>query len=100
MTNAVRSADTEEARAAHLRLQDARAQIEQERDPDLLNFFDALYAGAVPEDVLHTDAGRLAALAKALWAETAKRQTGAIRAIMDASTACADPMRLLPDSTI
>ena len=54
MTNAVRSADTEEARAAHLRLQEARALIEQDRDPDLLTFFDALYAGAVPEDVLRT----------------------------------------------
>ncbi|MEY4964578.1 MAG: hypothetical protein RL274_161 [Pseudomonadota bacterium] len=86
MTNAVRSADTEEARAAHLRIQEARGLIEQERDAGLLAFFDALYAGAMPEDVLHTDAGRLAALAKALWVEAGKRQRGAIRvALLDDS---------------
>ena len=82
--HAVRSADSEEARAAHLRLEEARALIEQEHDGALLNFFDALYAGAVPEDVLHTDAGRLAALARALWMEARKRQKGAIRvALLD-----------------
>ena len=84
MTNAVRSADTEEARAAHLRIQEARVLIEQ--DTALLTFFDALYAGAMPQDVLHTDAGRLAALAKALWVEAGKRQKGAIRvALLDDS---------------
>ena len=86
MTHAVHSADIEETHTARLRLQQARVQIEQERDAELLSFFDALYAGAVPEDVLQTDAGRLAALAKALWAETAKRQRGAIRvALLDDS---------------
>ena len=84
MTNAVRSADTEEARAAHLRIQEARQMIEQDRDAGLLTFFDALYAGAMPQDVLHTDATRLAALARALWAEAGKRQKGAIRvALLD-----------------
>jgi len=86
MTNAVRSADTEEARAAHLRIQEARLLIEQDRDSGLLTFFDALYAGAMPQDVLHTDAARLAALARALWAEAGKRQKGAIRvALLDDS---------------
>jgi hypothetical protein len=86
MTNAVRSADTEEARAAHLRIQEARQLIEQDRDSGLLTFFDALYAGAMPQDVLHTDAARLAALARALWAEAGKRQKGAIRvALLDDS---------------
>ena len=85
MTNAVRSADTEEARAALLRLQEARAQMGQS-DPDKLGFFDALYAGAVPDDILRTDAARLAALAKALWAEAGKRPAGAIRvALLDDS---------------
>jgi len=84
MTNAVRSADTEEARAAHLRIQEARALIEQERDAGLTPFFDALYAGAMPQDVLHTDAARLAMLARALWVEANKRQKGAIRvALLD-----------------
>ena len=86
MINAVRSADTEEARAAHLRIQEARGLVEQERDTGLLTFFDALYAGAMPQDVLHTDATRLAALARALWAEAGKRQKGAIRvALLDDS---------------
>ena len=84
MTNAVRSADTEEARAAHLRIQEARGLIEQERDAGLTTFFDALYAGAMPQDVLHTDAARLAMLARALWVEANKRQKGAIRvALLD-----------------
>ncbi len=84
MTNAVRSADTEEARAAHLRIQEARVLIEQEGDAGLTTFFDALYAGAMPQDVLHTDAGRLAMLARALWIEAGKRQKGAIRvALLD-----------------
>ncbi len=50
MTNAVRSADTEEARAAHLRIQEARGLIEQERDAGLTTFFDALYAPGRPLD--------------------------------------------------
>jgi len=78
MTNAVRSADTEEARASALRIQEARVMMGQS-DPDKVAFFDALYAGAVPDDILRTDAERLAALAKALSAEAGKRPKGAIR---------------------
>ncbi len=76
MTNAVRSADTEEARAAQARIQDARALIKKESA--MLGFFDALYAGAVPDDVLHTDAKRLVALARALAAQVARHKQGAI----------------------
>jgi glutamate dehydrogenase len=85
MTNAVRSADTEEARASALRIQEARVMMGAS-DPDKVAFFDALYAGAVPDDILRTDAERLAALAKALWAEAGKRPKGAIRvALLDDS---------------
>jgi glutamate dehydrogenase len=85
MTNAVRSADTEEARASALRIQEARVMMGKS-DPDKVAFFDALYAGAVPDDILRTDAERLAALAKALWAEAGKRPKGAIRvALLDDS---------------
>jgi len=78
MTNAVRSADTEEARAAQARTAEARALVDA-KDAPLLEFFDALYANAVPDDILRTDARRLAALARALWAEAGKRAKGAIR---------------------
>ena len=47
MTNAVRSADTEEAEAAAARIREARALLP---DPAMTGFFDALYAAAVPDD--------------------------------------------------
>ena len=49
MNIAVRSADTQEARAAQARLAQARALI---TDPQLQSFFDALFHGALPDDVL------------------------------------------------
>ena len=49
MNIAVRSADTQEARAALARLAQARALI---TDPQLQSFFDALFHGALPDDVL------------------------------------------------
>ncbi|HEU0161647.1 MAG TPA: NAD-glutamate dehydrogenase [Rhizomicrobium sp.] len=77
----IRSTDSEEARAAAQRIAEARALLGDGAPPD---FFDALYAGAVPDDVLRTDARRLAALAKALWDEAQKRQKGAVRvALLD-----------------
>jgi NAD-specific glutamate dehydrogenase len=75
MTNAVRSADTQEARAAAARLAEARALI---TDKDLLAFFDALFLGALPDDVLQARAERLVALARALHDEVARHRSGAI----------------------
>ncbi len=75
MTNAVRSADTQEARAAAARLAEARALI---TDKDLLTFFDALFLGALPDDVLQARAERLVALARALHDEVARHNRGAI----------------------
>src|ERR1700742_890005 len=64
MTNAVRSADTEESRSAFARLAQARTLI---TDPKLAQFFDALFHGALPDDVLIVRAERLVALARALY---------------------------------
>jgi glutamate dehydrogenase len=75
MTNAVRSADTQEARAAAARLAEARALITEK---DLLAFFDALFLGALPDDVLQARAERLVALARALHDEVARHTRGAI----------------------
>ncbi len=75
MTNAVRSADTQEARAAAARLAEGRALI---TDKDLLAFFDALFLGALPEDVLQARPVRLVALARALHDEVACHRKGAI----------------------
>jgi glutamate dehydrogenase len=83
MTAAVRSADIEEAQGAASRIQEARGLLGTS-DPGLNTFFDILYAGAVADDVLCTDASRLAARAQALWAEVGKREKGAIRvALLD-----------------
>jgi len=77
----IRSSDSEDTRAAAQRIAEARALLGNGAPPD---FFDALYAGAVPDDVLRTDARRLAALADALWEEAHKRQKGAVRvALLD-----------------
>ena len=73
MTNAVRSADTEEARAAQARLAEARALISE---PQLQSFFDALFHGALPDDVLIVRAERLVALARALFAEVTRHAPG------------------------
>ena len=72
---AIRSAETEEARSAQDRIGEARTLLPD--DPDLLRFFDALYASAMPDDVLRARADQLAALALAVHAETAKRIKGA-----------------------
>ena len=63
---------------AQTRITEARAFVDA-KDAPLLEFFDALYANAVPDDILRTDARRLAALARALWLEAGKRAKGAIR---------------------
>ena len=73
---AIRSAETEEAKNAADRIGQARALLPG--DPELLRFFDALYASAMPDDVLRARADQLAALALALHAQTAKRASGAI----------------------
>src|SRR4051812_39021146 len=76
MMTAVRSAESEAAKGAKEKL--ARARHLLPADPALAAFFDALYAGAVPDDVLRSRPDQLAALALALWAEAAKRGPGAI----------------------
>jgi len=76
---AIRSAETEEAKAAADRIGEARALLPQ--DAQLLRFFDALYASAMPDDVLRARADQLAALALAVHAETAKRAPGAIHVL-------------------
>src|SRR5258707_3908334 len=76
---AIRSAGTEDARNAHDRIASARALLPQ--DAALTRFFDALYASAMPDDVLRARADQLAALALAVHAETAKRATRAIHVV-------------------
>src|SRR5258705_12288178 len=76
---AIRSAETEEAKGAADRIGQARALLPN--DPELLRFFDALYASAMPDDVLRARADQLAALALAVHAETAKRAPGAIHVV-------------------
>src|SRR5258706_2869735 len=76
---AIRSAETEDARNAHDRIASARALLPQ--DAALTRFFDALYASAVPDDVLRARADQLAALAMMLHAEAGKRAPGAIHVV-------------------
>src|SRR3954471_24959216 len=71
---AIRSAETEEARSAADRIKEARALLPS--DPALTAFFDALFANAVPDDVLRARADQLAALAMALQDEAQKRRAG------------------------
>ncbi|HEX3754831.1 MAG TPA: NAD-glutamate dehydrogenase domain-containing protein, partial [Rhizomicrobium sp.] len=65
----IRSSDSEKARDAARRIAEARTGL---ADSDALGFFDALFAGAVPDDVLRVRPERLAALAVALYKEAAK----------------------------
>ena len=76
---AIRSAETEEAKSVADRIAQARDLLPQ--DAQLLRFFDALYASAMPDDVLRARADQLAALAVAVHAETAKRAPGAIHVV-------------------
>jgi glutamate dehydrogenase len=73
---AIRSAETEAARDAEKRIQEARALLP--RDDGLAAFFDALYASAVPDDVMRARADQLTQLAMALHAEAGKRASGEI----------------------
>jgi glutamate dehydrogenase len=68
---AIRSADTEAAREANNRIREGRALLP--RDGSLGVFFDALYASAVPDDVLRARPDQLGQLAVALNAEVRKR---------------------------
>jgi len=70
--SAIRSAETEEAKNAADRIIHARALLPA--DDALLHFFDALYASAVPDDVLRARPDQLAALAVLLHGEVLKRQ--------------------------
>ena len=72
---AIRSAETEEAKSVGDRIAQGRALLPQ--DAQLLRFFDALYASAMPDDVLRARPDQLAALAVAVHAQTAKRAPGA-----------------------
>ena len=54
---AIRSAETEVAREAGARITGARALLPE--DAGLEAFFDALYAGAMPDDVLRARADQL-----------------------------------------
>jgi glutamate dehydrogenase len=83
MTNDVRSADSEESRAAATVLAAARARLAG-RETGLPGFFDQLYADAVPADILRASPERLAALAEALHAEMIAHKPGEIRvALLD-----------------
>ncbi|HET7086845.1 MAG TPA: NAD-glutamate dehydrogenase [Rhizomicrobium sp.] len=73
---AIRSAETEEAKHAVERI--AQARVLLPKDDGLLRFFDALYASAVPDDVLRARADQLAALAVLLHGEAARRAKGAV----------------------
>jgi len=76
---AIRSAETEAAREAEKRIAEARALLP--KDEHLAQFFDALYASAVPDDVLRARADQLTQLAMALHAEARKRSPGEIHVI-------------------
>ena len=76
---AIRSADTEAAREAQNRIAQARAMLP--KDDKLAAFFDALYASAVPDDVLRARADQLAQLAMALSTEAGKRAMGEIHVV-------------------
>ncbi|HSS14530.1 MAG TPA: hypothetical protein VLL04_11585, partial [Rhizomicrobium sp.] len=76
---AIRSDETEEAKRTADRIAEARALLPG--DAQLLRFFDALYASAMPDDVLRARADQLAALALAVHAETALRAPGAIHVV-------------------
>ena len=76
---AIRSAETEAAREAEKRIAEARALLPQ--DEHLAAFFDALYASAVPDDVLRARADQLTQLAMALHAQTDMRARGDIRVV-------------------
>jgi glutamate dehydrogenase len=73
---AIRSAETEAAREAEKRIAEARALLPQ--DDELTGFFDALYASAVPDDVLRARADQLTQLALTLHAEAIGRARGEI----------------------
>lgn len=73
---AIRSAETEVAREAERRIGEARALLP--KDDHLAAFFDALYASAVPDDVLRARADQLTQLAMALHTEAASRTSGEI----------------------
>ncbi|HEX4028433.1 MAG TPA: NAD-glutamate dehydrogenase [Rhizomicrobium sp.] len=73
---AIRSAETEAAREAEKRVREARALLPSEGG--LAAFFDALYASAVPDDVLRARPDQLTQLAMALHAEAGKRAMGEI----------------------
>ena len=75
MMTAIRSAESEAAKGAGDKLAEARRLLPA--DDGLAAFFDALYAGAVPDDILRARPDQLAALALAVWAEAAKRAPGA-----------------------
>src|SRR3569833_1265561 len=75
MMTAIRSAESEAAKGASDKLAEARRLLPA--DDGLAAFFDALYAGAVPDDILRARPDKLAALALAVWAEAAKRAPGA-----------------------
>jgi glutamate dehydrogenase len=74
----IRSSDSDKSRDAAARISEARALI----DKQAIGFFDALYAGALPDDVLRVRPERLAALARALFDEAASHAKGEIRVVI------------------
>src|SRR5690348_6448058 len=75
MMTAIRSAESEAAKGAKEKLAQARHLLPG--DAALAAFFDALYAGAVPDDILRARPDQLTALALALWGEAGKRAPSA-----------------------
>ncbi|HWY64408.1 MAG TPA: NAD-glutamate dehydrogenase domain-containing protein, partial [Rhizomicrobium sp.] len=75
--SAIRSAETEETKNAADRILHARALLPD--DHALFQFFDALYASAVPDDVLRSRPDQLAALAVMLHGEALKRGKSTIQ---------------------
>ncbi|HKD47173.1 MAG TPA: hypothetical protein VKB67_05770, partial [Rhizomicrobium sp.] len=76
---AIRSAETEAAREAENRIREARELLP--KDDKLAAFFDALYASAVPDDVLRARPDQLTQLAMALSAEAGARAKGEIHVV-------------------
>jgi glutamate dehydrogenase len=75
----IRSADTEEARAAAARLNQARALL---KDAGQADFFNALFASALPEEILSVRPARLAALAEALHQQVARHARGGSEVVL------------------
>ncbi len=76
---AIHSVDTREGRAAVAHLAEARALL---TDQNQVEFFQALFASALPEEILRVRPSRLAALASALHGQVARHRNGGTEVVL------------------